>query len=92
MHRKYKHISYITFDLNLKWSSEEDEERNPTSTAQNCRPSMESRKPQSNVLSDHAVNSSETPIQPKRLSRDYYFTGWIVIVHINIKITVVTLQ
>ena len=40
------------------------------------RPSWESRKRWSNVLSDRAVNSSEIHIMPpKRLSLDSYFSG-----------------
>ena len=51
------------------------------------RPSMESRKRWSDVLSDWAVNSSETHIMPpKRLSMDSYFSGCTINVNIQINV------
>ena len=48
---------------------------------------MESRKQWSIVLSDRAVNSSETHIMPpKRLSLDSYFSGCTITGHIQINV------
>lgn len=75
-------VPHITFDVSNEWSEEEGEgERSVNTSAQN-RPCMEGRM----VVSDSAVNASETPRPPKSLSKDNSSTDFTINVNIQINV------